>query len=485
MSQQGDKRDYEDNWWRQLYEDGEHRSDDTGPSGGPDSLDTWFDSALHAMDPPAPAEPSEETVSPELGAPFWFGTAPPPPAVPEPPAPPPPPAKPEPPAVPEPPGEKVRGRAPRAGSGRFGKKGSRQAPVAEFVADRPSAYAPEPVALPSGDPADLGDVVADTELEGAQYGTLTLRAASVRGELARFRGEPRRDALLATRFGDGRQTLILIAVANGVPGSAYGHLAARDACRWIAGAVGRSSARLADDLRTDRHDALKSGLQRLTDRGYGKLRERAAERGVDPRDYTASLRCLLLPSDPVCRTRVFFGAGDGGLFRLRDGVWDDLEPPRSGPVAGYGAGSAAPGIPAQRGLGDGPEPTGSDPDQTPSLSPPLSPSLSRSPSPPDGLWGSGPKESGARRGGGDASSASSAPSSPFRFRAAAARPGDMLLLCSTGLAEPLRAAPDFAARLAGRWAETEPPGLAAFLADAQLRLAGHAKDRTAAAVWDS
>lgn len=41
------------------------------------------------------------------------------------------------------------------------------------------------------------------------------------------------------------------------------------------------------------------------------------------------------------------------------------------------------------------------------------------------------------------------------------------------------------AELAARWSRQEPPGLAAFLADIQLRLKGYADDRTAAAVWEA
>ncbi|NEE40980.1 protein phosphatase 2C domain-containing protein, partial [Streptomyces sp. SID7982] len=74
--------------------------------------------------------------------------------------------------------------------------------------------------------------------------------------------------------------------------------------------------RLSEDIRAGRRGDLKSGLHRLTDRTYGKLRARAAELGVEPDAYTASLRCLLLSADPDCRTRVFFGVGSGGLFRL-------------------------------------------------------------------------------------------------------------------------------------------------------------------------
>ncbi|MGK5632680.1 hypothetical protein [Streptomyces sp. URMC 123] len=77
------------------------------------------------------------------------------------------------------------------------------------------------------------------------------------------------------------------------------------------------------------------------------------------------------------------------------------------------------------------------------------------------------------------------PAEPFRFAACTARPGDVLLLCGEGLAEPLTGEPELAARLAERWSDASPPGLAAFLADVQLRVKGYADDRTAAAVWEA
>ncbi|MFB6811577.1 protein phosphatase 2C domain-containing protein, partial [Streptomyces sp. NPDC056387] len=285
-------------------------------------------------------------------------------------------------------------------------------PVVGYLGDRAPTYAAEPGALPVADPGALDELVPDTVLEGARHGAYTLRATSVRGDSARFRGEARRDFLLTTRFGTGDDALVLVALAGGdrsAPGAAE---AAAELCRWIASAVGRSRERLADDIRAGRRDALRSGLQRLTDRGYGRLRAHAAELGLPEDAYTAGLRVLLLPIDPECKTRICFGAGAGGLFRLRAGAWQDLEPE--------------------------PEPEPAEP-------------------PGDG----------------------------FRFRAAVTRPRDTLLLCSGGLAAPMREEALLPAELAARWADAEPPGLAAFLADTQLRLKGYADDRTAAAVWEA
>ncbi|MFC9587505.1 protein phosphatase 2C domain-containing protein [Streptomyces yangpuensis] len=299
-------------------------------------------------------------------------------------------------------------------------------PEVHHLGDRAPTYAAEPGPLPPADPAALDALVPDTVLEGARYGGYTLRAASLRGDSARYRGESRRDFLLTARFGTGDDALVLVALAGGdraAPGAAE---AAAELCRTVAAAVGRSQGRLADDIRAGRRDALRSGLQRLTDRGYGRLRARAAELGLAEEEYTAGLRGLLLPVDPECRTRVSFGAGAGGLFRLRSGQWQDLEP--------VGTAGAAP--------------------------------------------------SPAADAAGQADTAGE-PGSVFRFRASVARPGDTLLLCSGGLAEPMREEAALQAELAARWSEPEPPGLAAFLADTQLRLKGYADDRTAAAVWEA
>ncbi|QLE76325.1 hypothetical protein FGW37_25705 [Streptomyces rectiverticillatus] len=330
--------------------------------------------------------------------------------------------------------------APPQPAGRAGR-------AAEYVGERPPTYDAEPTAWPAADPQDLDGLVPDTVLDGAQYGAVTLRALSLRGDSARYRGEPRRDALLTARFGEGEAALLLVAMAGGPRGSNVAPRAARDACAWLAGAVGRSHARLADDIRGGRRGELKSGLHRLTDRSYGRLRARAAELGLRPDEYTATVRCLLLTADPQCRTRVFFGVGAGGLFRLRDGVWQDLEPDppaeRTGePVIGYGS---APADLMTMDLGI----------PTPGLTPPVEPAEA----PP--------------------------PGEPFRFRASVARPGDTLMLCTAGLADPMRGEQELGGRLAERWAGERPPGLAAFLADTQLRVKGYADDRTACALWEA
>ncbi|MFI1188583.1 protein phosphatase 2C domain-containing protein [Streptomyces californicus] len=353
------------------------------------------------------------------------------------------------PRVPEPagPGRAADAGAPHGPPSDADAIAAGQRPAVGHIGERPPTYDAEPAALPAATSENLDTLVPDTVLDGARYGTYTLRTASVRGDSARFRGEPRRDGLLTARFGSAESALVLVAVAGGRRVGEAAHLAAADACRWIGGAVARSHLRLSEDIRAGRRSDLKSGLHRLTDRTYGKLRARAAELGVAPDAYTADLRCLLLTADPECRTRVFFGVGVGGLFRLRDGLWQDLEP-----VVPAAAADARPG--------DEPE-EGVDGDR-------LTMDLQIASAPPEEAGGHPQR-----------------PVEPFRFRASVARPGDTLMLCGSGLAEPMRGEPELPAELAGRWGSGGAPGLPAFLADVQLRVKGYADDRTCAAVWEA
>ncbi|MFJ8358183.1 protein phosphatase 2C domain-containing protein [Streptomyces sp. NPDC093984] len=478
MSQQGDRSTgHQDDWWGQLYDDS---TGDTGPAPASDSLDDRFASAagtvgqdaarasgLQEKDAPRPG------ARPEPRAPWEPPSALPPdpvtfPSTPKPPADTlkPPADLPKPPAVPpQSPADTLKPPAvpPQPASGETAPEQPppdapsdapsppplpRTPPSVDYIGSGPPTYDPEPTALPPADPDHLADLVPDTALDGARFGSCTLRAVSARGDSARFRGEPRRDCLLTARFGTGDQALVLVAMATGRRGTPGAHRAAAEACHWIGRAVGRSHLRLGEDIRSARRGELKSGLQRLTDRSLGKLRAGAAAQGADPEEYTADLRCLLLPADPACRIRVFFGVGAGGLFRLRDGEWQDIEPRAADtagePVVGFGS------LPSETPEGD-------------RLTMDLGITTPPSPYEP----------------------ALEPPRSPFLFRASVAQPGDTLLLCSSGLADPLRDEPELAEHLTARWSTGEVPGLTAFLADTLVRVKGYADDRTAAAVWEA
>ncbi|MFC6598516.1 hypothetical protein [Kitasatospora paranensis] len=331
----------------------------------------------------------------------------------------------------------------------------RRAPVeppVPYVGERPPTYGPEPTALPAAEPDGMAAIVPDTVVDGAQYGAAILRAVSVRGDSARFRGEPRRDALLVTRFGEGADGLLLAVVA--APGrgddAAAGSAAAAEAARQLAAAIGRSRLELAADLRTGARDRLRYGLQRLTVRAAAPFRapdgladadgptgavpgdppggragglrdDIGTEGGGHPAEgESGSLHCLLVSLDPEAGYRAAFGTGPGGLYLLRSGHWIDAY--------------------AARLL--------HHPDGEPPLAA-VSPVAPR----------------------------------PFRFRLVPATRGDILLLCTPGLAGPIADEPAVARFLSGHWAHPHPPGTVDFLRQVQVRAKGYADDRTAAALW--
>ncbi|WP_158678655.1 protein phosphatase 2C domain-containing protein [Streptomyces sulphureus] len=361
----------------------------------------------------------------------------------------------------------------------------------------------EEAAFPVADPSALADVLPGTVLDGARHGACTVRAVSRRGPAAEARGLPRGEALLTVRFGTGAESLLLVAVAAGPVGIPGAHRAAREACHSIAQSVGRSHVRLGEDIRAGRRGALKSGLSRLADRSYGKLRAQAAALGLAPDTYTAELRCLLVPEDPACALRVFFGVGEGGLFRLREGEWQDLEPPapREAEDAEYNdpdsrLSAAGPGY--GRTSDDDPRHALGRAWEVPPAG--TAPSISDA----DTLPGDAPMGA-ADRGVPDPARAAAAVggvqaetphmrAKPYRFRATEARRDDVLLLCSTGLARLLRDDRPLAAHLRSAWQSGAPaPSLPRFFADLDVgELLGQSaefdetypEDRTAAAVWE-
>ncbi|MGK4583899.1 protein phosphatase 2C domain-containing protein [Kitasatospora sp. HPMI-4] len=313
---------------------------------------------------------------------------------------------------------------------------SQQPHPVPHIGERPPTYGPEPTTLPAASPDELALLAPDTVIEGAQYGPTTLRAASVRGDSARYLGEPRRDSLLVTRFGEGEEGLLLAVLAAPGRSRPQSAASAAEACRQLAAAIGRSRPELAADLRAGARDRLRYGLQRLTARAAAPLRaeEASASPTAEARSESAtegaeraagsadagSLHCLLFSLDPEATHRAAFGTGPGGLYLLRSGHWIDA----------YGA---------------------------------------RLLHHPDG------RESVPQP--------SEAPPRPFRFRLVPATPGDILLLCSPGLAEPIAEEPAVAHFLSSHWAHPHPPGTVDFLRQVQVRAKGYADDRTAAALW--
>ncbi|GAA1994110.1 hypothetical protein [Kitasatospora viridis] len=388
--------DSADAWWSRVYEGPAGRLPDTpGAGGGDESVDEWFDSIAAVMGLVTPRR--QEPVPVPVPAPVAVAPVP-----------------------------EVAQALPKVSLVKPTRVPPQRVEVepTPHVGTRPPTYSPEPTLLPAARPERLAALVPDTALDGAQYPGLTLRAASVRGDSARYRGEPRTDALLLTRFGEAPDGLLLAVLGSRaraandpraghtlpdlVPGDAIGK-----ACVQLAEAIGRSRAELSADLRAGARDRLRYGLQRLTAGAGAALRASAAGGG--------SLHCLLIPLDPEATHRAAFGTGPGGLYLLRSGHWIDAYAAR---MLYQGDGAEA-------------EDAGTEPRE--------------------------PR--------------------PFRFRMVPATAGDILLLASPGFAEPVAEEAAVGHFLATHWSNPHPPGTVDFLRQVQVRAKGHADDRTAIALW--
>ncbi|MFE9878166.1 protein phosphatase 2C domain-containing protein [Streptomyces sp. NPDC005784] len=288
---------------------------------------------------------------------------------------------------------------------------------------KPPLYAPEPLELPSVRQDPTAALTPDMVVDGAGYGALTVRAASVRGDSHRYQGEPRQDSLAVVRLGaPGADGLLLLAVADGVGSAARSHVGSQEACRLAAMELDSVSAELAETLRAGD----RPGFAVLADIAVGRvatlLAHRAREHGDDPAAYATTLRALLVPLDPRVRTRGFLAVGDGGTALLRAGEWNlSLTDPEH----------------------DG-----------------------------DGMIDT---RTAALPHGHRARACLLAP----------ALPGDVLVLCTDGLSTPLAGDAGMRDFLGSGWGEGAVPGPADFLWQLQYRVKSYDDDRTAVVLWEA
>ncbi|MFE1884657.1 protein phosphatase 2C domain-containing protein [Streptomyces diastatochromogenes] len=285
---------------------------------------------------------------------------------------------------------------------------------------KPPLYPPEPQGVPAVRPDPTAALIPDMVVDGAAYGSLTVRAASVRGDSHRYQGEPRQDSLAVTRIGRAGDELLLLAVADGVGSAARSHVGSREACRLMATSLDDHAAELAAALR----EADEARFAELADdavRGVATLlAHHAQERGDDPAAYATTLRVLLVPLDPAVSVRGFLAVGDGGTALLRDGRWHlavtEAEHPDDGMIDTRTA-----ALPHSRTA------------RTVLLGP--------------------------------------------------ARPGDVLVLCTDGLSTPLAGDGGLREFLALAWSGAAPAP-ADFLWQAQYRVKSYDDDRTAVVLWE-
>ena len=310
----------------------------------------------------------------------------------------------------------------------------------EYVG-RPPSYPPRPLGPPSVRDGDLlAAVLPDSVVDGAELGPLTVRAASVRGDSHRWRGECRQDALGVTRLGPagdgggagaGRQdfagtdALLLLAVADGVGSAPLSHRGSHAVVAGVARQLDGAAVELADALRAGDGARFHALADRAVAAAAAELR---ASADGPASAYATTFRALVVPLDPAVRVRGFLGVGDGGLFRLRDRGWWNLEHPATA---------------------------------TPGTTP-----------------GTGVIDTGT----------AALPDAYQQVDARLLEPseaGDVLVLCTDGFSGPLAGEKEFREHVAEQWGHTAGvPQPSDFLWHAQTRLKSYDDDRTVICLWE-
>ncbi len=215
--------------------------------------------------------------------------------------------------------------------------------------------------------------------------------------------------------------LLLVAVADGVGSQPHSHRGSNGIVRLLAKQVAPKAETLLSVLRAGGAADFAGLMSRLVAAAADELAGEAERSGHPPKSWSTTLRALLVPADPEIRARGFVSVGDGGLLRLRAGGWDNLDTDE-----------------------DGDDPLIST--RTDCL--PEAYELARTRLITD------------------------------------TRPGDLLVLCTDGLALPLVKEPELRAFLGGRWGR-EVPGLAEFLWQAQVRVRSYDDDRSVVCLWEA
>ncbi|WP_053649096.1 protein phosphatase 2C domain-containing protein [Streptomyces sp. XY431] len=291
------------------------------------------------------------------------------------------------------------------------------------VGRKAPAYPAEPTDIPTVRGGDLyGVLLPDTVVDGGRFGRVTVRAASVRGDSHRYAAECRQDAALVVRAGG----LLLVAVADGVGSQPHSHHGSNGIVRLLAKQVLPRADTLLDLLRTGAAADFTALTSRLVAAAAEELAQEAERFGHPPKTWSTTLRALLVPADPEVPTRGFLAVGDGGLLRLREGGWENLDADGDG-GDGDGAGTLI------------------------------------------------------------STRTDCLPEAYELVRTALitdTRPGDVLVLCTDGLALPLVKEPELREFLGGRWGR-EVPGLAEFLWQAQVRVRSYDDDRSVVCLWEA
>ncbi|XVQ89152.1 protein phosphatase 2C domain-containing protein [Microbispora siamensis] len=247
----------------------------------------------------------------------------------------------------------------------------------------------------------------DSEIDGADLPGLTVRAASVRGDIHRYDGTVRQDSM---GFWHDNDRTLLACVADGVGSKKLSHIGAARACQAAHEHLPGFLAQVADP-----EWAARCFVENVAD----GINNHAARESAAPDSMSTTFLAALVEDlpDQSCHHVTLVRVGDSTAWLLREGVWA---------------------------------------------------SLFRNQRDDDGLVDS---------------STFALPRDVDRVevRTGYLHPGDMLLLCTDGLANPMRA-PEVSTGLATWWSQG-PPSLPEFFRQMSFRKRTHDDDRTAVCVW--
>ncbi|MGH3810942.1 MAG: protein phosphatase 2C domain-containing protein [Pseudonocardiaceae bacterium] len=201
-------------------------------------------------------------------------------------------------------------------------------PVPEMVGTPGGLRPVEPAGLPGGH-----DVVPDSVVDGANLGSLTVRAASVRGDHHRQEPNFRRDAYTIQPLTGGFAVPNLVSVvAAGNPNGSVAQTGAALACRSVVTQLGKLGGSIDAAWNGQPSIDLRELLRPVCNGVANRLTELAQSRQVPEAESSVELVCLVSQlGDTSERRHLAFGIGGGVVLRCTDQGWQLVFSAQEGP----------------------------------------------------------------------------------------------------------------------------------------------------------
>ncbi|MFE0349619.1 protein phosphatase 2C domain-containing protein [Streptomyces griseoluteus] len=120
------------------------------------------------------------------------------------------------------------------------------------------------------------------------------------------------------RIGPPEAEMLLLAVADGLGSAEESHIGSFRVTRQAALHLDQSAEGIHAALKAQNEGELRAIANKAIASAVGELHL--------GREHATTLHVLLVPTDAAIRERVVFSVGDGGLFVLRGGCWENCTP---------------------------------------------------------------------------------------------------------------------------------------------------------------